>query len=158
MQFHALLAVMYDGFLLSVCLFAVVRGGRPERLGALINLLASVASSAARLLTVASWAPAQIVILGIDLGVVVGFYWLATRTVRFWPLWALGFAIADIFISLAGAFLPNVMLLAYATGMGVYAYLALAALAMGTFCLPRDASPVVRRGFRRQCIRPPSSA
>lgn len=158
MQSHALLAIIYDCVLVSVCLFAVVRGGRPERLGALINLVASLTSSVARLLAVASWAPAEIVILAIDLGVVAGFYWLAIRTVRFWPLWAFGFAIADIFISLAGVFLPNVTLFAYATGMGVYAYLALAALAMGTFCLPRDASPVLRRGLRRQCIQLPNSA
>lgn len=143
------LALLYDAVLIGVSGLAVVRGGRPERLGALLLLLASASSSAVRVLHISSWAPGEMIIVAIDCAVIAGFYWLAVTTIRFWPIWALGFAMANIFIGIAGAMLPALPLLAYTSGLGIYAYLALGSLATGTFFLPRDASPVLRNGSRR---------
>ncbi|WP_232280450.1 hypothetical protein [Sphingomonas sp. PAMC 26605] len=103
-----------------------------------------------RWLAIATGAPAEIVIMTIDVGVTGSFFWLATRSTRFWPIWAFGFALADIVISMAGAILPRTQLFAYHTGLGIYAYLALGALALGTYRLPRDATPQQRRGLRAQ--------
>lgn len=149
MNRYLLIALIYDATLVVICTYALVRGGRPERLGAAICFFASLISSLARLSHISSWAPAESVMLAIDFSVVASFYLLAVRTCRFWPVWAFGFALADIFISLAGALMPHAPLLAYQSGLSVYAYLALAALAVGTFRLPRDASPEQRRGSRR---------
>lgn len=145
-----LLALTYDVALVAVCLFALVRGGRPERVGAFVNLAASIATVALRWLRIATGAPAEVIVLAIDAGVVGSFFWLATRTTRFWPVWAFGFALADIVVSVTGALLPTTPFIAYHTTLGIYAYLALAALAIGTYRLPRDANPDQRRGHRPQ--------
>ncbi len=142
------LAVTYNVALLGVCCFALVRGGRPERIGAWINLLASCATSGLRLLNPHFNAPAQAVIVAIDLGVTVGFFWLAVTTIRFWPIWAFGFAVANISTNVVGAWVPRMPLFAYLTGLGLYAYLALGALFLGTLSLPRLASPWLRHGGR----------
>lgn len=148
MNLKLALALAYDCALLVICVYALLRGGRPERLGAIVNIGGSVATIALRWLTIATGAPAEIVIMAIDAGVVGSFFWLAIRSTRFWPIWAFGFALADVVMSLTGALLPESTLFAYHTGLGIYAYLALAALAVGTYRLPRDATPDQRRGHR----------
>lgn len=151
MTIYLLLAIAYDVTLVAVCLYATVRGGRPERWGAAINFTGSALSSATRLLGFASWAPAEIIVLAIDLGVAMGFYHLAMTTTRFWPVWAAGFALANLFASIAGTFLPDSTLLAYASGQGLYAYFALFVLALGTARLPADPDDITRSGVRPSC-------
>jgi len=142
------LAILYNATLLGVCAWAWLRGGRPERAGALINLAASCLTTGLRLVDPRYFAPAEHLVLGIDCAVMAGFYWLATTTTRFWPIWAFGFALADLTTSLAVMFVPFASLFAYHTGLGLYAYLALAALLIGTLGIPRGASAAMRRGAR----------
>lgn len=144
-----LLAAIYNVVLLAVCGCALLRGGRPERIGAGINLLASFATTGLRLVDPHFNTPAEAVVLAIDLGVVAGFFWLAVTTVRFWPIWAFGFAIGNLGTNVAGGWIPQVPLFAYLTGVGIYAYLALGALLVGTLRLPRNATAWLRRGMRR---------
>lgn len=143
-----MLALMFNGVLVTTCLYAAVRGGRPERIGAGINIAASWVTTTLRLTSSHFYAPADLIVLSIDLLVVAGFYWLAISTTRFWPIWAFGFAVANIFVSIAGGLIPRTPLFAYHTGLGTYAYLALASLALGTFYLPKHASAECRRGRR----------
>lgn len=142
------LAATYNVVLLGICGYALLRGGRPEHVGAWINLLASCATSGLRLVDPHFNSPAQIVIVVIDLCVTVGFFWLAISTIRFWPIWAFGFAVANISTNVAGAWVPGVPLFAYLTGLGLYAYLALGTLLLGTLSSPRSASPGLRHGGR----------
>lgn len=141
-------AMLFNSVLVMVCGFALIRGGRPERIGALINLVASGGTTILRLMDVGFYAPADVVVLSIDIAVTVGFFRLATTTTRFWPIWALGFAFASLLVSVAGALLPQLHLFAYHTGLGIYAYLALGALTLGTYRLPRDADTDLRNGSR----------
>ncbi len=149
MDASLLLALLYNGTLVAVCAFALQRGGRPERIGAVVSLTASGATVALRYFQIAQGAPAEISVLVIDAGVLACFFWLAVRTVRFWPVWAFGFALADVVVSLAGGLIRNTPLFAYQTSLGIYAYLALGALAAGTLRLPRDATAKDFDGFRR---------
>lgn len=142
------LAVLFNTILVIVCGFALIRGGKPERIGALINLAASGLTTFLQSQHIVSLAPAELGIFAIDTAVAAGFFWLAIRTIRFWPIWAFGFALADLVASLAGPLLPQVVLFIYHTVLVIYAYLALGALALGTYKLPRGADPVVRNGFR----------
>ena len=153
MSLQIVLALLFDATLTLTCGYALFCGGRPERLGATLNLVASMVTTALRLSDASYFAPLALIVILIDLAVAAGFYWLAITTTRFWPIWAAGFALADLFMSLAGALLPHVPLFAYHTGLGIYAYLALGALALGTFRLPRDAAPYIRNGSRRSWLR-----
>ena len=147
------LAIAFDGMCATVCTYALVKGGRPERLGAVINLLAVGATWALRALSTARLAPADPLIFLIDALVAGAFFWIAIATIRYWPIWAAGFALADLFMSVCGALLPHVSLFAYHTGLGIYAYLALGALALGTLRLPADAERYLRNGSRRSWTR-----
>lgn len=144
------LAVAFNLVMAVVLLFASVRGGRPERHGVMINLAGFAATTALRLSAPAlGWAPGAGVVLAIDACVAGGFFWLGVTTVRFWPIWAAGFALADLFMSVCGALLPRVSLFAFHTGLGIYAYLALGALALGTLRLPANTGRHLRNGSRR---------
>ncbi len=153
MSLEVCLAFTFNTMLLLVCGYAAVRGGRPERVGAAVNLLASLVTTALRLRNAGYFAPAEILTLSIDAAVASSFFWLGITTVRFWPIWAAGFALANLFMSVCGALLPHVPLFAYHTGLGVYAYLALGALALGTRRLPQSAEPYLRNGLRRSWLR-----
>lgn len=143
-----ILALIFNGVLVATCLYATSCGGRPERIGAGINMIASCVTTALRLADPHFFAPAELVIMSIDAMVIAGFFWLAVSTTRFWPIWAFGFAVANIFVSIAGGFISHIPLFAYLTSLGIYAYFALASLAVGTFRIPRNASPMDRDGRR----------
>lgn len=143
------LALLFDTTCVAICSFALIRGGSPERIGAAINLVAVGATWVLRTLDSAHLAPDDLSIFAIDAAVAASFFWLGLSTIRFWPIWAAGFAVADLFMSVCGALLPRVTLFAYHTGLGIYAYLALAALALGTLRLAPDAEPHIRHGSRR---------
>lgn len=144
------LAIVFNATCAIVCAYAIARGGTPERGGAAINLAAVAATWLLRTLDIGHLAPADLTIMSIDAVVAASFFWMGVRTIRFWPIWAAGFALADLFMSMFGALLPHVPLIAYHTGLGIYAYLALGALACGTFCLPEDAEPYIRNGSRKR--------
>jgi hypothetical protein len=152
MSLQLCLALAFNTALITVCSASFIFGGRPERWGAAINVLASCTSTALRLLNPAYFAPAEALIFAVDVGVAGAFFWLGITTIRFWPVWAAGFALANLFMSLFGALLPGIPLFAYHTGLGIYAYLALGALALGTLRLPRDAEPYLRNGSRRSWL------
>ena len=149
MLMQTFLAILYNATLLTVCSYAAVRGGRPERQGAAMTLMASAVSGAIQFWSVAYWEPAHLIIVSIDIAITAGFFWLAVSTIRYWPVWAFGFALANLFIGAAGAVLPSIAIFAYSSGVVLYAYLGLAALALGTYFIPKDASPVLRNGSRR---------
>ena len=148
-----LLALLFDTMCAAICAFAFIRGGMPERRGAAVNLLAVGATAVLRSLDSRHLVPADLGIFAIDACVAGGFFWLGATTIRFWPIWAAGFAVADLFMSVCGALLPRVPLFAYHTGLGIYAYLALGALALGTLRLVPDAEPHIRHGSRRSWTR-----
>ena len=149
---HIILALVFNAVLVTVCGCALIWGGRPEKIGAAINLAAAGVTTALQLSDIAYFGPAAYTIVAIDVVVACGFYWLGVTTIRFWPLWAAGFAGADLFMDCFGALLPRLPVLLYQSGLGIYAYLALGALAVGTLRLPRDAEPYLRNGSRQSWL------
>ncbi len=143
-----ILAAIYNGVLAIVCGYALLRGGKPERIGASINLIASVVTGTISFTAIAPPAQEAVVTFLIDISVTLSFYWLAVRTTRFWPVWAFGFALADLIASVSCAVLPHLALFIYHTGLVIDAYLALSALALGIYKIPSDADPIVKDGFR----------
>lgn len=146
---NLILACAYNVVLVGSCAYAFVRGGRPERIGAAVCLLASWGTAIVRILWPSQWLPAGTLVLAIDVSVVATFFWLAISTIRFWPIWASGFVLGNMMVTIAGAMFPRVQLFAFHTGSGIYAYLVLGALTLGTFGLGARPDPVVKNGSRK---------
>lgn len=125
--------LVYTACLLAACGYALLRGGGPERLGAAINLAGSVVSLAVGLLTPAIWQSAMAGISAIDILVALGFLALAIRSTRYWPIWAFGFSMAGVAAHAARLIQPGVPAMAYFRSEAIWAYPALAALAIGTW-------------------------
>jgi hypothetical protein len=61
MSAQIILAVIFNVVMFGVLLFAALRGGRPERLGALINMAGFATTTAIRLIAAKEgWAPGEV--------------------------------------------------------------------------------------------------
>ena len=74
MSLQVYLALLFNATLFLTCGYAAMRGGRPERVGAAINMLASLVTTTLRLTNAAYFAPAETVTLLIDVAVAAGFF------------------------------------------------------------------------------------
>jgi hypothetical protein len=139
MTLPVLLALLFNLVLALSCSVAVIWGGWPEKVGAAINVVASGLTTALRLADRTYLEPANGLVFLIDALVLLGFLLLAMRSTRFWPIWAFGFALANSLSAVAALYLPRTPLFAFHTGLGIYAYLALLAMVLGT--VPRAPVP-----------------
>jgi hypothetical protein len=123
--------VVFNVVLASVCLSALLWGGAPERWGVVINLLGALVSAIVRKAHGHHWMQFEAGTCVIDIMVLWAFLILAQRSTRFWPVWAAGFALADISVHLARLTMPGIGFLAYGNAEVGCTYLALLVLAIG---------------------------
>jgi hypothetical protein len=116
--------------MLGVCAFAVLRGGRDERLGAIALAAAAIASPLA---VSHSWGGPELGVVLVDLGLLAALIMLAMRSRAFWPMWAAGFQGCAVAVHLVAARSPTMLPAVYAETLAVWAYPVLAALAAGTW-------------------------
>ncbi|WP_419826853.1 hypothetical protein [Sphingomonas sp.] len=126
------LTALYYLLLIGVALHALLRGGVPEKVGAALNIGASLLTFAVIPPLHVRWRSVDLPTFAIDAAVATGFFVIARCSDRFWPVWCLGFAIANLFVHFARFTVQNEVPLAYADGSVAWAYLALVALAVGT--------------------------
>ena len=144
-------AIAYDILMASCCGYALLKGGAPERAGAAIMLVASFATWGALILFGDRHGSLERGILAVDLVALAALVALALAADRFWPMFAAGFHLVGV--SVHGAIFVNapVAPLAYAHALGLWSYLTLACLAIGTHQL-------VRRRRRAEPISLPKAA
>lgn len=83
---------------LALCLgLAVVIGGWPERLGAWIAIIGSVATS---VVTVTTWQGFEGRVFAVDVAVLIGFWAIAMRSNRFWPYWVTAWQLVGVLVHL----------------------------------------------------------
>lgn len=129
--------------LILSCLYAGMRGGRPEKIGA-ATLLGGACLSVifvdpfggrfrhiepGLLLT-------DLVILGI-------FLWLSIRSTRYWPLWISGMLLAEVIVHAVRGAMPNIVPEAYIDAVAFWSWFAQLFLAVGTW---RNIQRVRQRG------------
>src|SRR5690348_8693069 len=101
MNGYLVLQIVYDLILLGCCGYAILAGGRDERIGAAIMLAGSALTVAAALLPDFSWRTARLGVTLVDLTVLGALLALALRTDRFWPLWMTAFHLIAVATHLA---------------------------------------------------------
>jgi hypothetical protein len=133
--------VIYFTLLAAVCIFAFVRGGREERLAALVCLAASVASFAIYL-GVEGYEAVQPPIAAVDILALAAFIAISMKTARFWPLWVAGLQLTSATGHILKLAQPGLLPIAYATALASWSYLILIILAVGTWRAPKHTGSV----------------
>ena len=83
-----LFAALSTGFVLITCVLAFVKGAGPEKAGALVLLGMLVADPVVHLIAQEQYLQVDVGHLAIDILAWLGFFVIALRARRFWPLWA----------------------------------------------------------------------
>jgi hypothetical protein len=125
--------LLFSAMLFPICLYALWRGGRDERLVASLCLIGTLG-------TVIAVSPMSMRYKGVehgmalvDLAVLAGFVTVALTSQRFWPLWVAGFQLTTALGHGLKAIDSNLLPVAYGAALQVWAYPILIVLAVGTW-------------------------
>lgn len=118
--------------LLASCFYALWRGGPPERIGAVIYLLAAFATLMAVFGAAGRYNSVEPGILIIDGVMLAALLILALRAERFWPIWATGLHAVAMAGHAVKLMEPEVIRWAYAFALAFWSYPMLLVLVLGT--------------------------
>lgn len=119
--------------------FAFWRGGRPERVCAAALLAAWLISPF--VVDTRDWVDPQWAELAIDLSLFGLLLWFALRADRYWPIWAAALTGLGVIVRISALVDPRIIPKAYMTAAGMWAYLVVIALVVGTWLEARRIRP-----------------
>jgi hypothetical protein len=125
--------VLFLSLLFSICLYALWRGGRDERLVAALCLLGTFATLLAVSPLSMRYEGVENGLALVDLAVLAGFVTVALTSQRFWPLWVAGLQLTTAFGHGLKAIDSNLLPQAYGAALQFWAYPILIILAVGTW-------------------------
>jgi hypothetical protein len=98
--------VMLVWILLALCsLYAAIAGGTTGRIGAMLNVGATMATHFA--FQFGPWTKTHIPVMVIDLLLLLALYLLALRSKVYWPIWAAGFHLITVAVHGATLIAPD---------------------------------------------------
>jgi len=130
------IAVFYV-MLACTCVYALAKGGAPERLGAAVFIAGFLLSRAAISARPARFMSVELGVLAVDLAMLAALLVLALRAERFWPIWMTALHIVSTAGHALRAFDPAIVPLAYAFAMAFWSYPMLLLLVAATWCHQR---------------------
>lgn len=125
--------LIYFALLLSVMAYAFARGGRPERIAALVAFVASLLSHAAFSPAISRFAQVEATVLAVDVAVLGAFVALALKSDRYWPIWIAALQLIGVLAHFARLVDPSMMRTGYAFILALWSYPMLALIALGTW-------------------------
>ena len=129
--------------LILSCLYAAMRGGRPERIGA-ATLFGGACLSVILVDPFGGrFRHIEPGLLLTDLAMLGIFLWLSVRSTRFWPFWIAGLLLAEVIVHVMRGAMPNIVPRVYIDAVGFWSWFAQLCLAVGTW---RHGKRVKRRG------------
>jgi hypothetical protein len=126
-------ALFFSGLLLLACLYAIVRGGKPERYAALMYVAAFIASALSAQFGSELYRSINWGIVAVDVTLAVSLGALALHANRYWTLWASSIQIVAILAHLAKMMVPEIAATAYEITLLVWSYAAIPLLLIATF-------------------------
>lgn len=102
------ITIGFNLLLVSICLYAIWRGGLPEQLVAAGVIVASAATSLGHLFWETHFRVFQVEIFIIDSAFLVFLMWVAFKARRSWPLWATAVHSTAVAVHLAKALKPEI--------------------------------------------------
>ncbi len=126
--------LLFLGWLILCCSYALVRGGAPERVAAGLMVAAFVAGIPTHLvLRAAGYRSADLATAAIDVALLGAIVVLAWRSTRYWPLWMAAWQLAAVVAHAAKLLDPSMQATGYAIQAQIWAYPMVAAAAIGTW-------------------------
>lgn len=121
-------------FLLTLaCIYAVIRGGQPERRAVMIFIIGIVMTYIAAPLSEDRYAELEIGIFVIDLIILIAFTMLATNAERFWTLWICAMQVIQVLSHIPKMIIPELLPKAYYVVIAFWVYPMLTVLVIGTY-------------------------
>jgi nicotinamide riboside transporter PnuC len=124
---------LYWSLLALTCAYAFIRGGRDERVVAIVSLVASVTTA----FVLSPWGQRYSQIeageLLVDLSVLAAFILVALRSDRFWPLWVAGLQLTSSLAHLMKGIHIELLPQAYAAATKFWSYPILVIILVGTW-------------------------
>lgn len=124
--------LLFAVLLVGCTFYALVRGGRPERIGALTMFAGCVLTLAVNSPLSERYASVEEAILAVDAAMLLAFLGLALLTDRYWTLWVTALQLLVVLAHLARLADPEMMRNGYGFVMAVWSYPQLLAIFLGT--------------------------
>jgi len=125
---------LFLGVLLATGVYALARGGAPERASAMLQLGAFAADELVhRLVDGRAYSALAVGSALVDLTLLLALAVLASKSTRHWPLWVAGWQLAAIVAHLAKLVDPTMHATGYAIELQIWAYPMLLATVAGTW-------------------------
>ena len=125
--------ILYWSLLILTCGYALYRGGRYERLVAVICIAATIATMAVNSPLNRMYADVEQGALLVDLAVLAAFVGVALVSDRFWPLWVAGLQLTTSMAHFLKAVDPQLVPLAYGAAVRFWGYPILLILFFGAW-------------------------
>lgn len=106
--------VLFNVFAFAASLYALTKGGRPERAAGAMLFAAVLLTRLARMIALALSLQADLCVLAVDLALLFALTALALRADRFWPLWLVALQTLGTVAHLVDALDPSIDRVAYA--------------------------------------------
>lgn len=119
--------------LIATALYAFIRGGRDERVIALICLIGAAVTHVVISPLHQRFQGLEAAVLLVDLAMLAGFVAVALWSERFWPLWMAGIQLTTVMGHAMKQVETTLLPRAYAASLGFWAYWTLVILAVGVW-------------------------
>jgi hypothetical protein len=126
-------SAIYFSLVFACWVYAMLRGGAPERIGISILGVGSILTVVAVSAPAMRFGSVEIGIFLVDFAALVGFLLLALRAERWWPLWVTSLQAIGTAAHAVKLTDPEVIRWAYAFALAFWSYPMLFLLALGTW-------------------------
>ncbi|HZG08257.1 MAG TPA: hypothetical protein VEZ70_04660 [Allosphingosinicella sp.] len=126
-------SAIYAALLFACSAYALLHGGKPERIGAAILGVGSIATFLVVSAPAARFGSVELGILFVDVAALAGFLALALRAERLWPLWLTALHAIGTAAHVVKLVAPDVIPWAYAFALAFWSYPMLLLLVLGTW-------------------------
>lgn len=125
-------ALAFAALLVCTVLYALVRGGTPERLAALAYLMTYLAGVALTVQRSDAFQSVELGVLVTDAALAAVLVTIAVRANRYWTIWAASLQTVALTGHLAKFVIPEILAPAYAITLIAWSYAAIPVLALAT--------------------------
>lgn len=133
-----LIFILVWTLLVTCSVYAALAGGVSGRIGATLNIGATLATYA--VLEIGSWSATNLPVFMVDFLLMIALFWLALKSDAYWPIWAAGFHLITVLGHAATMIAPDFRWSLYYYFHGMWAIFVQMAMVWGIM-LDRMAMP-----------------